>query len=328
MWYNYSITQGEKGNKMDFETNKTSDVEIYDENEQISSNDAENEIRKEENRVIKKLTENMWNNDETTAASIRKIQHFAELGNGYACYQLAKYFLFHDQNYESAVPYIKMGSDAGSQSCSAVLGKAFEKGLGVEKDYEKAWLIYETLAKQGNVFASYALADMMFYGKGCKEDKTAAFELFLDLAEKGYPKAKHKVGLMYQKGTGVEMDNQQAIYWYSSAVNDHYQKAYTSLGAMYYAGIGVESDMKMACKLFMEGAKNRDKISCYYLGKCCYKGLGIEQDKRRGIKLLIKADKKGDIKAKGYLENVVGYFESEQLESQSIKDFYQNQMIA
>lgn len=299
-------------------------------NSDICAVDDEDEVRKEENAVIKGLTAELWDHGDLSDEAIQKLQSFVDGGNGYACYQLAKYYLFHDEDYKKATPYIQSGIKNGSLGCYAVLGKAYEKGIGVERDFDKARQIYEYLSsgENENAFAIYALADMMYHGKGCKADKEGAFKLFFKLACDGLPKAKHRVGLMYQKGTGTEIDFEQALYWYKSAALDNYQKAYTSLGVMHYAGMGTDIDPEEALKWFALGAKNHDKIALYYLGKCAYRGNGTEKNVKKAINLLVRADKKGDIKAKSYLEEVVGYFKSEKLENQSIKDFFENQMVA
>lgn len=286
--------------------------------------DIEDDMRAAENEVIKRLTANMWDGGDLGRVSMRQIQNLAESGNGFACFQLARYYLFNNEDYNTAVLYIKKGMDVGSEGCCALLGKAFEKGIGVTQDISRAYQIYKTMSDQGNAFATYALADMKFYGKGCKVDKEGAFNMFLGLANEGYPKAMHRVGLMYQRGTGVKMDYNEAFYWYNCAVDHKYQKAYTCLGSMYYMGYGVDCDVKKAVELFERGAKNHDKIAYYMLGKCRYKGLGTKKDVVSAIRLMKKADRYGDREANKYLENVMGYYGSEQMESQSIKDFYQS----
>lgn len=267
----------------------------------------------------------MWDNTEFSKASIHKIQNYAESGNGFACFQLARYFLFTN-NYSDAIHYINMGINNGSNNCYALLGKIYERGIYLKQNYEKAISIYTTLAKEDNAFAKYALADMIYYGKGCTANAEKAYKIFLDLAINGYPKAQFRVGLLNQRGFGTPKDYEKALFWYKQAAEHRYQKAYTAIGTMYYLGQGVDVDLEQATKYYEIGAKNKDKIAYYMLGKCKLKGLGTKQNIKRGVKLLRKADKQGDKEAKSYLENVVGYNFSKEQEEQSIKDFFENEL--
>lgn len=276
---------------------------------------------------FKKHKEGLW---DTTGEEQQEHKFFLENAaktNSQAYFILASYFLFGAKNYKVGFDYANKGMQNANMDCYALIGKCYENGFGVKQDYSRAANIYEELTKQGNTFATYALANLYLYGNGVVRKPRKAREMFETLANNGHPKAKYKLGILYENGLSTDKNFQKAFYWYKRAVDEHdFQKAYYNLGCMYLKGKGTEVDLNKAFECFSVGAENHDDKSLFMLAKCHFRGLGTDQNTKKAIKLLKKSDKKGVDTAKSYLEKLVGYTENSVAEQKSVKQFFENQM--
>ena len=61
-------------------------------------------------------------------------------------------------------------------------------------------------------------------GKGVDKDYRKAFELYQQAANSGYFLAQNNLAKMYKEGKGTEIDMDQAIYWYEQAGNEYAQR--------------------------------------------------------------------------------------------------------
>lgn len=95
------------------------------------------------------------------------------------------------------------------------LAVCYIEGLGVEKDYKKAFEYLKKAADQGHTMAQNTLGKCYFdadYGK--------AFEYFKRAADQGYAYAQYNLGVCYIEGFGVEKaDQRKAIEYWEKAAN-------------------------------------------------------------------------------------------------------------
>ena len=89
---------------------------------------------------------------------------------------------------------------------------AYDRG-----DYETAFQLMRTLAKQGDAFAQFNLGVMYGQGRGVPQDKTEAMKWYRRAAERGDADAQFSLGTMYRFGRGVPQDGVQAYKWFSLA---------------------------------------------------------------------------------------------------------------
>ena len=83
-------------------------------------------------------------------------------------------------NYPKAAKWFSIGAEAGDGEAEAMLGKCQLLGLGVPKNYEKAFqsLVKWALISNENAEALYLLGDMYYEGLYVEEDKIQAYELY------------------------------------------------------------------------------------------------------------------------------------------------------
>ncbi|MDH3236228.1 MAG: sel1 repeat family protein [Alphaproteobacteria bacterium] len=75
----------------------------------------------------------------------------------------------------------------------------------------------QTLAKQGDAKAQFALGTMYRDGQGVARDYAEALRWWRKAAEQGVVDAQYALGNIYGGGTGIARDNTLAYMWYDIA---------------------------------------------------------------------------------------------------------------
>ena len=178
-----------------------------------------------------------------------------ELGSPYAADYLACIMINElkegkDINKNELVIYIKFGVENDLKESIFKYGYIYEKGIGIEQNYEKAYYYY-TLA-----------------------------------AETKYVKAMNKLGDWYKSGVFLSRNIDLAIKWYEKAAKENDIESVEKLIEIYENGIGGRrSDIKAIYYVFklidLDALKGEEKLVYY-----CFKGIGIEENKDKGYELL------------------------------------------
>lgn len=211
--------------------------------------------------------------DKTSDIAKTLLKEAYELGSPYAADYLACIMLNElkegkNINKNELVIYIKFGVENELKESIFKYGYIYEKGIGIEQDYEKAYYYY-TLA-----------------------------------AETKYVKAMIKLGDWYKIGIFLNRNIDLAIKWYERAAKEDDIESIEKLIEIYENGIGGRrSDIKAIYYVFklidLDAIKGKEKLVYY-----CFKGIGIEENKEKGYELLeeIKEIDVGTAKyIKGYL---------------------------
>ena len=160
----------------------------------------------------------------------------------------------------------------------------------LKPDFEKALVLMQLEAEQGNGFAMHDLGKMYLSGLGCEADEDMAQEWFAKafhsfIQEEGKAKKpgylRYRIGKMYSFGYGVEQDYSMAAMWYQKAVDEDNPFAAYSLGSLYKRGQGVEQNDEMAFRLYTKAATDERKPNAYAqheLGRMCRDGIGTQMD--------------------------------------------------
>ncbi len=128
--------------------------------------------------------------------------------------------LFDEDSYEEAVRELSALQTLGSPTVSALLGKAYYQGLGVDVDYNRAVGYLQDAAAGGVVSARYLLADASANGNGLKKDPDEAaknYIKFVALADEVPPADRDYAASMafladcFSKGRGVEKNFDLAL---------------------------------------------------------------------------------------------------------------------
>ncbi len=122
---------------------------------------------------------------------------------------------------------------AGDAHAQLNLGAAYDNGIGVKRDLDKALHWYQKAAEQGLAEAQFNLAHLLVAEE---LSAVAAAEWMLKAAEQGLPDAEYLMGVIYAEGIGVEMNDQMAMHWLQRAVKSNSAEAKEFLQQHYGVG--------------------------------------------------------------------------------------------
>ena len=212
--------------------------------------------------------------DKTSDIAKALLKEAYELGSPYAADYLACIMLNElkegkNINKNELVIYIKFGVENELKESIFKYGYIYEKGIGIEQDYEKAYYYY-TLA-----------------------------------AETKYVKAMIKLGDWYKTGIFLNRNIDMAIKWYERASKEDDIESIEKLIEIYENGIGGRrNDIKAIYYVFklidLDAIKGKEKLVYY-----CFKGIGIEENKEKGYEL-IEEIKEIDVGTAKYIKGYLG----------------------
>lgn len=157
-----------------------------------------------------------------------------------------------------------------------------------DKQYEKAFELFQSEAQKNNVPAIYSIAKMYQCGLLGKENISEAQKYFAE-ALKGFlflepsvgkmqPYIWYNLGQLYNFGYGTEQDYSEAFKWFQKAalaVNDYAQY---SLGSLYFYGNGTQQDYSKAFSWYKKSADLGNIFACYSAAKMLDEGIGTEKN--------------------------------------------------
>jgi TPR repeat protein len=95
------------------------------------------------------------------------------------------------------------------------MGKLYEKGRGVDRDFAEAIRWYRPAAEKGDAESQYRLAVGYGYGLGVTKDEATAMMWLRKAAEGGQKRAQKSLAKGYEEGLqGLPRDPAKAKYWY------------------------------------------------------------------------------------------------------------------
>lgn len=194
------------------------------------------------------------------------------------------------------------------------LGKLYQYGYGVEKDYQKAYKYFCYAADDGCIVANFSLGNMYFFGTGIEKDFEAAEKHYLaadgarrvdkrgNIISEGNAFAEYRLGEIYRKGLTGEPDPEKGNHYYKKAYDKFLELAeeeeqaddnlYYRLGVMLQEGLGAETDEDAAQVYFEKAAEAGNSNAAYRLAKIYLKQEDPEL-LQKAVILLEKAAGKG-----------------------------------
>jgi uncharacterized protein len=97
----------------------------------------------------------------------------------------------------------KMHADRGDDWSQWKLGRCYENGDAVSRDYEEAVKWYRKAAEQGNSYAQLDLGRCYAEGKGVTKDESEAVKWYKKSADQGDKVGQYFLGMSYAFGLGV-----------------------------------------------------------------------------------------------------------------------------
>jgi TPR repeat protein len=155
--------------------------------------------------------------------AVRLLRPLAEKGDAQAEEKLGRMYQRGKgvpKNFERAVEWYRKAAEKGDAAAQGRLGFLYRVGAGVPRDLKLAMQWYRRSAEQGNPLAQVGLGYMLLDGSGEKPDVVGAAGWFNKAAEQGDALAMLALGTLYELGTGVTKDWVQAHKWYALASVD------------------------------------------------------------------------------------------------------------
>lgn len=137
-------------------------------------------------------------------------------------------------------------AQAGNPAAQEKLGRLYQRGKGVQRDYAQAALWYRRAADQGESQAQMRLAVMLRYGIGPKHDYAEAMKWYRASAAQGNKLGQVGLGYMLLEGVGGPVDYKAAIEWFDKAAAQGDAAAMMALASLYERGDGVPKDLVQA----------------------------------------------------------------------------------
>ena len=110
-------------------------------------------------------------------------------------------------------------AEKGDVRAQRGMGKLYEKGRGVDRDFAMAIKWYHPAAEQGDAESQYRLSVGYGYGLGVKKDVAKAMEWLRKAAENGQKRAQRSLAKGYEQGlNGLPRDAEKAKYWYDRSM--------------------------------------------------------------------------------------------------------------
>ena len=160
-------------------------------------------------------------------------------------------------------------------------------------------------ALRGKVDKQRALGDIYRMGLGLPKDFKRAFHWYQRAAENGDIKSQANLGYCYLSGKGTEVDYSKALKLITNAAEQGNKEASLMLGYCYFYGVGIDEDKHKAVR-FLRNAENRNSsngLLYWMLGICSAEGYGgVKKDRAKAYEYFKKGAKFGYVEAQNILE--------------------------
>ena len=109
-------------------------------------------------------------------------------------------------------------AENGDVRAQYAIGRLYEKGKGVERDFAQAFVWYQKAAEKDHADSQYRLAVGYALGLGVKKDEAMALSWLRKAAYNGQKRAQKALARAYDEGRlGLTTDPEKAKYWYDKA---------------------------------------------------------------------------------------------------------------
>jgi len=135
------------------------------------------------------------------------------------------------------------------------LGNAYRQGqMGLEKEPERGFALYELAARQGHALAQNMLG--IFYGRGeiVEMNQETSAQWHRLAAEQGHPDGQSNLGRLYFFGLLAQSSYDEAVKWYRLAAAQGHPEATFMIDYCYTNGQGLPQDHREALRFYKRAA--------------------------------------------------------------------------
>ena len=246
--------------------------------------------------------------DKDESRAKKYFEKAADLGNPFACYQLAKLILSDEkaqpQEVEKALAYLGKAVEAENPYAAYFLGKLYEKGQHVPQNISEAVRLYTMSAEQENDFAAYRLGKLYLGGDGVLKDVESAIGWLTFAADRKNQFAEYALGTLYLKWEDVPRDIPKALEYLKRSAGQGNQFAQYRLGKIYLMGEDAPKDMQAALQFLTAAAEQGNQYAQYTLGKLYLIGKDVPKDKDAAVRWFTLSAAQGNIYAQFFLDHM------------------------
>ena len=159
--------------------------------------------------------------------------------------------------------------------------------------YKDAYRICEPLANKGDPDAQYILGRLYEEGDVIKKNYAMALQWYKKSAAQNHVAGQYYTAHMYYEGLGVAKDYKQAYAWTVKAAKQQFIPAYYNLGLMYQYGDGVKKNENEAFKWYQKAALAGDAAAQFAYGVFLLQGKGVKRNKAHGYAWILLAAERG-----------------------------------
>lgn len=210
-----------------------------------------------------------------------------------ADFGLGEYYFFV-KDYPQSVTWLKRSADQGFPGGYYGLGKAYEFGYGVHRDYAQAMRLY--LQATAIPEAETRIGDLYAYGQGVPKDDAQAESWYRKAAQSGSIEAQVLLGFRYEQGVTVKQDLAQALQWYRKAADVGDPTAEYLVGKIYERA-GALQDYKQAATWYQRASQQGVADAQLALGLLYASGEGIPADANKAVQQFQMAANQGQSRA-------------------------------
>lgn len=209
---------------------------------------------------------------------------------------------------DTTITDLRRLAEQGDASAQYSLGIFYEKGVGVEQNFNTAATFYQHAADQNHATALNNLARLYVEGNGVTQNFAKAVELYEKAIERsniatltntaltnliqlcqraGTKEASYlcNLGVRYWEGLGVEQSTANALTLMTAAAEQKIPEAQYNLGIACQSGLKTTNAIQSALYYFNEAAKHKYPLAQQALGIFYYNGIGVEKDQKKAFEL-------------------------------------------
>lgn len=214
--------------------------------------------------------------------SYSKLGALARSGDAEAQFMLGRIYekgLGVEINHKRSCYWYRKATKNSHLNAMYNLAQKYKRGEGVVKDLDVAFELIKSAAKLGSAHAQYNLAVNAYEERSDKKLLSEAFDLLKKSAESGDSLAQYNLGryYLYDKGDRGIQSYKKARYWYEKSANSNNLDAQYGICYLYDRGLGVQRDMKVARSWCSKAAKEKHIDSLLLMGLWEYETSPISQ---------------------------------------------------
>ncbi len=205
-----------------------------------------------------------------------------------------KKFISSSEEERIQFEFALASAEQGDAQNQYLVAQFYEKGQGINHNYQQAINWYKKAAQQNNVEAQYALGNLYKTGreKVILADAARAAFWFQRAATQQHVLAQYELARLYHYGApGFEKNGKKASIWYEMAAQQNDVSAQYDLGFMYYVGHDIEKDIKQGMFWLQKAADNNHLHAQWLLGKIYLEDSNVNPNFSNAFSLFEKAAK-------------------------------------